>query len=119
MGERTLFNGGRITLSCGEQGTHIKIGADCLFASDIVFTISDNHVIYDLADGHVCNPPGDIVLENHIWVCRSATVLNNTLVSADSVIASHALVTRKFREPNVVIGGVPAKIIRHGCNWKR
>lgn len=48
---------------------------------------------------------------NGVWIGGRSTVLNNTCIGNSSVIAGCACVTKDV-EANVVVGGVPAKVIR-------
>ena len=36
-----------------------------------------------------------------------------------SVVGANSVVTKKFNEPNIIIAGNPAKIIRRNILWKR
>ncbi len=118
IGDNCNFNGS-VLISLGEENTHVRIGDDCLFADGISMFTSDNHCIYDIDSLERVNTPSNIVIGNHVWVCNDVLILNNSFVSDDSVIATRALVNKKFNQKNVVIGGLPAKIIRQNCNWDR
>ena len=52
-----------------------------------------------------------ITLGNNIWVGAKATFLDGAKVGNNCVVAAGALVTKEFPD-NVIIGGVPAKIIK-------
>lgn len=52
-----------------------------------------------------------IEIGNNIWVGAKATFLDGCIVSDNSIVASGAVVTGKF-SPGVVIGGVPARVIK-------
>jgi len=108
---------GKVQLSCIE-GTGIKIGNDCLFSSEIIFRTGDSHSVVDM-EGNRLNQSKDIILEDHVWVGSRVTVLKGVKISANSVIAAGSVVTRKFENINVAIGGNPAKIIKREINWTR
>ncbi|MBO0330933.1 acyltransferase [[Muricauda] lutisoli] len=52
-----------------------------------------------------------IIIGNNIWVGAKVTFLDGSQVGDNSVVAAGAVVKDEF-PPNVVIGGVPAKIIK-------
>lgn len=60
----------------------------------------------------------DIVIGNDCYIgagvlfSPGSTIRNNTVVALGSVVAG------KFKKDNLLIGGVPAKIIRENYNWK-
>lgn len=90
-----------------------------MFAYDIKLTTTDNHIIYKLDSKERVNLPGDILIGNHVWICGEVRILNHTAISDNSVVALKAVVCKEFNEGNVVIGGIPGRIIRRNCNWKR
>lgn len=54
-----------------------------------------------------------------MWICSEVKILKGVVISDYSVIAMGSLVTRKFFETNVLIGGNPAKVIEHGIWWEK
>ena len=54
---------------------------------------------------------GEVVLGDNIWIGNNVTILKNTKIGANSIVATGAVVSGKFPS-NVVIGGIPAKIIK-------
>ena len=107
---------GRTHLACIE-GSSIKIGKDCLFSSEIVFRTGDSHSILDM-DGNRINPSENIVIGDHVWIGYRALVNKGVVIPKNSVVGTGAIVTKTFEEENVVIAGVPAKIVKHNINWK-
>ena len=107
---------GRTHLACIE-GRSIKIGKDCLFSSEIVLRSGDSHSILDM-DGNRINPSENIVIGNHVWLGYRALVNKGVVIPKNSVVGTGAIVTKAFEEENVVLAGVPAKIVKHNINWK-
>lgn len=108
---------GKVQLSCIE-GTKIKIGKDCLFSSEIILRTGDSHSVVDM-EGNRLNQSKNIILENHVWVGNRVTVLKGVKIPENSVIAAGSVVTKRFEDANVIIGGNPAKIIKRKINWMR
>lgn len=118
IGEENWFNG-NVVLDAGESNKNIKIGSYNLFANNISLSTSDNHCIFNLDDGKILNKAGSVEVEDHVWICTDVLVLNNTKISKNSVIAARSVVTKKFEQGNVVIGGVPGKVIKSNISWSQ
>jgi len=55
--------------------------------------------------------PGPIVIGKNVWIGANATVVPSVTIGDGSVIAAGAVVTKDV-PANVIVGGVPAKIIK-------
>lgn len=98
------------------EGTKILIGDECGFSTDIIFRTGDSHSILDM-EGRRFNASKDIILEDHVWVGIKVICMKGSYVSRNSIIAAGAVVSGKFMEPNCIVGGVPAKVIKKGIEW--
>ena len=91
----------------------IEIGNDVIMGSYISFH-SENHNFNDktklFREQGVTNK--GIKLGNNIWVGAKVTFLDGSTVGNNCVIAAGAVVNGVFPD-NVVIGGVPAKILKN------
>lgn len=47
-----------------------------------------------------------------VWIGANVTILAGVTIPKGTVIAASAVVTRSFDKPDMIIGGVPARIIR-------
>lgn len=115
IGEETHISG-QTHLACIE-GCKIIIGERCLFSSDIIFRTGDSHSILDL-EGNRMNFSQNIVIGNHVWIGNKTILTKGVEIPENSIIATGALVTKKFDDSNIIIGGVPAKVIKRGVNWE-
>lgn len=119
VGENTSIESARITMA-NENGCSVVIGAHCLISSGIEFRPSDGHVIFDVSHPDVAiNRTRPIRIGDHVWIGSGAAFLKGASIAADSVVATRAVVSRAFAEPNVVLAGVPAKIVKTGIGWTR
>jgi acetyltransferase-like isoleucine patch superfamily enzyme len=113
---------GENTNLCGKthfaaiEGTNITIGKDCLFSSDLHFSTGDSHSILNL-EGARINPSQDIMIEDHVWIGTKVTCLKGVRVSENSVVAATTTLCKNYDTPNVIIGGVPGKVIKSDINW--
>jgi carbonic anhydrase/acetyltransferase-like protein (isoleucine patch superfamily) len=110
------------TLICGPshiaciEGTTVKIGKDCLFSSETHIRTGDSHSVLDL-QGNRINYSKNVVLGNHVWLGYRAVLTKGAEIPDNSVVSLGAIVTKTFDTPNIILGGVPAKIVKDGINW--
>lgn len=55
--------------------------------------------------------PKEVIIADNVFIGNNVTILKGVSIGENSVVASGSVVTKTFPE-NVIIGGVPAKIIR-------
>ena len=99
-----------------EDGTSIIIGDNNLFSWNIEVRCSDSHTILD-SDGNVINKAESITIGNGVWIGHDCTILKNTNIPDGCVIGTHTIVTKKFTEPNCLLVGIPAKIVKTNISW--
>lgn len=106
VGNYCVINPGvRIT-----SASSVTIGNNCMLAMYVYLMDLDGHDLY-----HRVFAPGStapIVLEDNVWVCDSAVICKGVTIGKNSVVAARAVVTKDVPS-NVVVGGNPAKIIKH------
>ena len=98
------------------EGTKIHIGDNCLFSGDLHFRTGDSHSILNM-QGERINQSKDIVIEDHVWIGTKVTCLKGVRVSRDSVVAATTTLCKEYATPNVIIAGVPGRIIKTDINW--
>ena len=94
------------------------LAANKIFINDNTL-IGQNVTIMDF-EAHDINPNnrnsvgkiGEIYIGKNVWIGNNVIILKNSIIGNNSIIAAGAVVSGKFPN-NVVIGGVPAKIIKH------
>ena len=116
IGGNTTIHGST-QLACIE-GCKIQIGCDCMFSSDISFRTGDSHSITD-ANGKRINDAKSIVIGNHVWIGTKTILNKGSCILNNSIIGAGSVVTRAFKDENVIVAGNPAKIIKTNINWKR
>lgn len=103
--------------SCGQftefgSAGGVKIGNDVIMGSFISFH-SENHNFEDpklLIREQGVNSKG-IEIGNNVWVGAKVTFLDGAKIGNNTIIAAGAVVNKEFPD-NVIIGGIPAKIIK-------
>ena len=99
------------------NGGSLTIDNNCLIA-DFVNILTDGHSVIDNDTKELLNGArADIKIGNHVWIGFGATLLKNSEIKDNCIVANSAVVTKPFEESNVVIAGNPAKIVKRGINW--
>ncbi|MDE3784894.1 acyltransferase [Sinorhizobium meliloti] len=100
------------------ESTTIKIGDDCIIASDVSIRTNDGHIIYDATTRERLNPSAPIDIEDHVWLCDECMVFKGVTIGQASVIAARSIVTKSV-DRNSIYAGAPAKKVRGGVTWER
>ncbi len=106
---------GKNYLTCTE-GKQIKIGEACLFSAEIVLRTGDSHSLLD-SNGNRINFAQNITIGNHVWIGYRVLINKGVNISDNSIIGTGSVVTKSFDESNVVIAGVPARIVKKDVDW--
>lgn len=126
-----FYRGGSVELQSRYKDASIIIGND-VFTNNNVFIcaagliqignhtlIGQNVCIMDF-EAHGINPNkrneigeiGSVMIGENVWIGNNVTILKNSKIGKNSIIAAGTVVNGQFPE-NVIIGGVPAKIIKN------
>ena len=81
--------------------------------------LGDHHKIYSIDDDKRINTPSyGIDIADNVWLARNVTIMKDVKISRNSVVAYGSLVTKKFEQENVLLAGIPAKIVKENIYWK-
>ncbi|WP_128331405.1 acyltransferase [Apibacter sp. HY039] len=108
-----------ILIASTEPNSEIIIGKDCMFSHGIEIRTGDSHSIYDINTNKRINYAKNISIGDHVWAGANSTFLKGSKVSSNSIVGIKSLVTQQFVENNVIIGGIPGKIIKRNITWGR
>lgn len=92
----------------------LTIGEGCAIAWGCELLDSDFHKIE--YDGAV-EKAGGITIGDNVWIGNGVTIARGANLPDGTVVAACSLVNKAFTEPNTLIGGVPAKVLRRGVSW--
>ena len=112
LGNNFRFSSGSVII-CYKS---VIIGDNCRVAWETQIIDSDFHRIFD-EGGSQINPDKDIIIRKNCWIGNRCTISKGAILGNDTVVASNSLVNKKFTETNVIIGGIPGKIIKTGITW--
>ena len=113
------FGCGGCEVQMNDGDETLFIGKDCLFSWNIKIRTSDGHSVIDLKSGQAINLPSDVEIGNHVWICEDVKILKGVKVPDNSIVATSAVLTKRFEETNILLGGFPANIIKRGVTWDR
>ena len=87
---------------CIVVNTYAKIGENCC--------LHGNNCI-----GNNALTPNTPILGNNVDIGFGATIIGGITLANDITIGANSVVSQSFIEPDCIIAGVPAKIIRFKC----
>ena len=111
---------------CGKNisvGKNVFINSGCRFQDQGGIRIGEGvligHNVVLATLNHDIDPkkrstmhPGPIVIGDNVWIGANATVVPGVTIGDGAVIAAGAVVTKDVPD-NVIVGGVPAKVIKN------
>jgi acetyltransferase-like isoleucine patch superfamily enzyme len=89
---------------------NIEIGDNTLIGQNVTLMDFEAHGIHP-NKRRVIGEIGSIKIGNNVWIGNNVTILKNSEVGDNTIVATGAVVAGKFPS-NIIIGGVPAKIIK-------
>ncbi len=104
FGKNITINKGATFLSPGI----IEIEDDVLIGPDVKIAT----VNHDLNDRHHQYYFKKVTIKKNAWICIGAIICPGVTIGENSVVGAGAVVTKDV-PPNTVVGGNPAKIIKH------
>jgi len=126
-----FHRGGSIELQARYKDSRIKIGNNVSTNNNIMLCaanyieIDDNTLIGQYVtimdhEAHGINPEerrkvgkiGEVIIGKNVWLGNNVTILKNTVIGDNTIVATGAVVSGAF-PANVILGGIPAKIIKN------
>lgn len=105
LGKNVFINSG----CCFQDQGGIEVGDNVLIGQQVVIATL-NH---DLTPSKRASMlPAPVKIGNGVWIGAHATILAGVTIGDNAVVAAGAVVTKDV-PANTVVGGVPAKILKH------
>jgi maltose O-acetyltransferase len=108
IGEGTFINN---NVFIDVVNSYLKIGKYCEIGYNTVFTNANHQLISNFRTLRPVIDTKPIIIEDFVWLGCNCTILGGVTVGKGSVVAAGSVVTKDV-PPNVLVGGVPAKIIK-------
>lgn len=96
----------------------IKIGNDTTVSTEVKFVTHDASIGKVLGKENGSDLCGRIVVGNNCFIGLGAILLYGVELGDNTIVAAGSVVTKSFKEGNLVIGGNPAKIITRVEDFK-
>lgn len=104
-------------------GKNVFINFDCVFLDLGGITLEDGVFIAPkvclLSEGHPLLPEerhsltvGPIHIKKNAWIGANATITQGVTIGENAIVAAGAVVTQDVPD-NVIVGGIPAKVLRN------
>ncbi len=107
IGKNCVLNNGVILQSCENAG--IVVGNNVTISYNSTFLTCGLELgKYPESKVHFSK---DITVNDNVWIGANVTVLPGITIASGSIIAAGSVVTKDIG-PNVVVGGVPAKVLK-------
>ena len=104
-----VFINNNFTVICDKS--KIEIGDNCLIGTNCTIYDSDFHHLEPskrMEPGYACRP---VKIHNNVFIGANVLILKGSEIGDNTVVASGSVVCGIFPS-NVIIGGVPAKVIK-------
>jgi len=89
---------------------NIEIGANTLIGQNVTIMDFEAHGIHPDKRSKI-GEVGKVKISKNVWIGNNVTILKNSSIGVNTIVAAGAVVSGFF-PANVIIGGVPAKIIK-------
>lgn len=97
-----------IFICCANE---IRIGNNTLIGQMVTIMDHEAHGIHPGQRNNI-GEIGKVNIANNVWIGNNVIILKNTEIGENSIVAAGAVVSGSFPN-NVIIGGVPARIIKN------
>lgn len=102
------------------SGSKIHIGSDCLIAADLRIRCGEMpHLLFSKSSGEYVGVSEGVHIGDHVWIGERVYLTKNASVAKGCVIAACSVVTKRFAEPDAIVGGNPARIVKRDVEWVR
>ena len=106
-----VANSAGVTICCHDR---IEIGDKTVISWDTLIIDKDFHYIFNIEKGMTHSDHKPISIGRGSWICAGAKVLKGSVLPEGCILGSGAVLNKAFDEPNCLIVGNPALIVKRG-----
>lgn len=114
---KNTFVGHHSHLACTEDGSKLIVGDDGMISSYVQIRTGDSHSILNM-DGQRINKAQSVNVGDHCWLGEGSKVMKGVTLEGDDIVSTGAIVTKSFSK-NLLLGGIPARIIKENVKWDK
>lgn len=89
---------------------YIEIGDNTRIGQNVTIMDHEAHGLDPLNRAKI-GEIGEVILGKNVWVGNNVIILKDTVIGENTIVAAGAVVKGTFPK-NVIIGGIPAKVIK-------
>lgn len=113
IGDGTYLNA-RTSIICTDS---VTIGAHCAISWDVSLLDTDVHQMHSSGLDEAKKVTKPITIGDHVWIGAHATILKGVTIGSNAIVAANSVVTSDV-EPNTLVGGTPARVLKANISWK-
>lgn len=95
----------------------IVFGDECSLGWNVQLNDNGGHVVK--YNGKTSKQKGSITIGNHVWLTSNTIVTKDVNIADGCIVAQGGIVTKSITEPNSLVAGIPAKVIKNNVEWKK
>ncbi len=117
VGGGTHFSPNTLIIATNE----ITIGTGCTIAWDVQIIDADFHAHGPsgrLDELHHSQFTAPISIGDHVWIGSNTKIYKGVTIANGCIVAGGSIVNKSIHEPNSLIAGIPAKVVKSGVEWK-
>ncbi len=116
VGDKTTFHDVAIFI---KDGCDVYIGKDCMFSARIEIRTSDGHSILDKSTNKRINRPGNVYIDDHVWLGKEVIVSKGVYIAKNCVVGAKSFVGKSLNDSNCIYAGCPARKVKDNIDWSR
>ena len=98
-------------------GHKVVIGKNFRAGKDTIIRTSDGHSLIDPETGLATNEPKDVIIGDNVWIMSRCMISKGAKIPNGSAVAAYSFVNKPFEDENIMLAGIPAKILKHNIKW--
>ncbi|MHA7282227.1 acyltransferase [Arthrobacter sp. TMS2-4] len=117
IGPRTYFSPDTMLVAMHR----VSVGSDCAIGWGVQILDADFHAHgqqSELGEASASDYVAPVQIGDHVWIGSHAKIYKGVTVAGGCIVAGNATVTRSVTQPNSLIAGSPARVVRSNVEWK-